>query len=437
MKKFILTVSVCLLGMSSFSSCNDSNEPSKPIENGEVDLSAYSNKVILDWNLTTMEALLGPAYPLPPVNTRVNSMVHLAMHDALNSVYSLYDTYVFNEGVPGADPIAAAASAAYEVLVVNFPDHKEMLDQKLSVSLAEVKNEEAKIAGIELGKKAAMAILELRENDEALQDPLGPVDTSDIPGVYQKVPPFDFIYAPFWKDMAPFSLERPEQFRNEPFPPLNSQQYADDFEEVKRIGQKDSPYRTEDESFLAKYWYEFSELGWNRIARIVASDKKLDLFSTGRLFALLNIAIADAYIAGWDGKFYYNHWRPFTAIRALDDGNDMTERDATWEAAEPTPPVQDYPSTHSAVGNAAASVLAYIFGDDTHFTMQSSTAVPVEQVRSFDSFSEAADENALSRILAGIHFRSACSAGQKLGDDVGAWVVSNSLKPVQKTADAQ
>ena len=146
--------------------------------------------------------------------------------------------------------------------------------------------------------------------------------------------------------------------------------------------------------------------------------------------ALVNMALADSYTAGWDSKFFYNHWRPYTAIRhAENDGNPQTAASADWEPLMPTPPVHDYPSTHSALGNAAATVLASLLGNETPFTMTSNTAQPSGSTRSFRSFHEAADENADSRVMAGIHFRFACEAGQTLGNKVGKWTVENHLRP--------
>jgi hypothetical protein len=430
MKSYLIIFTLCSLGL--LASCTEKLEL-MPLQetavNNEHKLKKYSNQVILDWNLVALEAMGGPTYPLPLVNSRINAMMHIAMHDALNNAMPVYETYAYEGKDPSADPIAAAASAAYEVLVVEFPDQQMMLQGRLAESLSEVKDNHRKKAGIALGKAAAGAILALRAKDGAYEDPIGTVAPSTTPGVYQMVPPFNFVYAEFWKDMQPFALDNPEQFRSKPYPALSSQQYALDFDEVKKIGQLNSPYRTADETFVAKFWYELSEMGWNKIARIVAEEQNLDLMATARLFALLDIATADAYIAGFNTRFYYNFWRPYTAIRAENDGNDLTERDATWLPAELTPPVPDYPSTHSALGNAAATVLAHILGDQISFTFLSTTAVPADQSRSFTSFSQAANENANSRVWAGIHFRSACNAGQTLGNEVGAWVIANKLKP--------
>jgi hypothetical protein len=159
----------------------------------------------------------------------------------------------------------------------------------------------------------------------------------------------------------------------------------------------------------------------------------LGLLETARLFALVDMALADAYVAGWDSKFHHNLWRPYTAIRnAHIDGNDETSEDQQWEPAMPTPPVQDYPSTHSALGNAAATVMAGMLGE-TPFSMTSPTAMPGNGARSFTGFRQAADENADSRVKAGIHFRFACDAGQEMGDKIGQWLLGNHLKPLKQS----
>ena len=142
------------------------------------------------------------------------------------------------------------------------------------------------------------------------------------------------------------------------------------------------------------------------------------------------MALADSYIAGWDSKFHYDFWRPYTAVRAAaTDGNDNTPEDASWEPLMNTPPVQDYPSTHSALGNAAATVLNKLVGSSVGFTMTSTSADPFNSTRSLTNFSQAALENADSRVFAGIHFRFSCEKGLELGQDIGDWILSNHLKP--------
>jgi hypothetical protein len=177
------------------------------------------------------------------------------------------------------------------------------------------------------------------------------------------------------------------------------------------------------------FWYEGSPTAWNRIARTVAGQRTLDLWDSARLFGLLNFAMADGFIAGFDAKYAYNFWRPVTAIRAGDtDDNPRTVADAGWTPFLDTPSSPDYPSTHSVLGAAAAEVLARFFGTDSiPFTTTSGAPFP-GFTRSYTSFSQAAQENADSRVYAGIHYRIATVDGLKMGRKVGRHVVRHSLR---------
>lgn len=393
-----------------------------------------SNQVILDWNLAALEAQGGVTYLHALFSSRADAMMHIAMHDALNAIIPVYEQYAYhNSSGDGADPVLAAAQAAYTVLGALYPAAQPTLDNLRQKYLAMTPDGAAEQKALMVGEAAGMAILTLRQNDGATQDPVGPMAVSDVPGVYNTVPPFTFVFGEFWKNMEPFSLESPDQFRSSPPPALTSMEYAKDFNEIKELGGTTSTIRTPDQSFYAAFWYEYVEIGWNRIARIVAVDQDLGLWSSARLFALMNMAITDSYTAGWDAKFYYNFWRPYTAIRAAAlDGNPRTAPDATWESFLPTPPVPDYPSTHSVGANAAATVLTMLTKGNMAFTTSSSTAVPMYATRSFRNFKQAADENADSRVVAGIHFRFATEAGQDLGDAIGKWTVRNYLEPIKK-----
>ena len=388
-----------------------------------------SNQVIIDWSLAALDAEGGVTYQHALLSSRTDAMMHIAMHDALNAIIPLYEQYAYHKQMAGADPILAAAQAAHTVLAGIYPDATSMLDNLLATYLSATPDGTAKQLAITVGTEAGNAILSLRQNDGAFQNPIGDAAVSTVPGVYNTVPPFTFVFGEFWKTMQPFSLESVSQFRSDPPPALTSMEYAKDLNDIKEVGGLTSTTRTADESFYALFWYEFVEIGWNRIARILTTEKEMPLLATARLFALMNMAIADSYIAGWDSKYLYNFWRPYTAIHEADmDGNDRTEEDDTWVSYLPTPPVPDYPSTHSTGGNAAATVLALLTKGNTSFTMASSSGVPAETTRTLKNVQAAADENARSRVIAGIHFSFACEAGQKMGDLVGKWTVKNHLE---------
>jgi hypothetical protein len=234
---------------------------------------------------------------------------------------------------------------------------------------------------------------------------------------------------PHWGQMTPFTMATASQFRLSGPPALTSADYARDYEEVKSLGGKNSAVRTAEQSEIARYWYEGSAQGWSRIARVIAAQSRLNQWESARLLALVNAAIADGFVAGFDTRYVYDFWRPVTAIRAADmDGNDATVADPVWESYLNTPPIPDYPSTHSVAGGAASAVLAYVFGGD-QFPFSMASGPPFAAItRSFRSFSRAAQENADSRVYAGIHFRSACRDGIKLGEQIGQQAAAQYLQ---------
>ena len=223
---------------------------------------------------------------------------------------------------------------------------------------------------------------------------------------------------------------------------MTGKRYTADFKEVKRLGGDDittPSARTAEQTEIALFWVESSPLQWNRIARTVAADTRLDLWENARLFGLLNMAMADGYIGSFDTKYHYNYWRPVTAIQtAATDGNPNTSADPTWTPLVPTPPIPDYDSGHSVQGGAASQVLKRFFGTNhIGFTTCSLTlpagstcddASPV--LRSYTSFSQAREENGVSRILVGFHFRKAVDEGIDHGRKIGNRAVNRFLRPV-------
>jgi len=408
----------------------------EPAEYGEelVDKTLYSNQVILDWSAHTENAMVvdsGNIDPLPA--TRLLAIVHVAMHDAINSIESNYDRYAyFSSRDSGAHPVAAAAAAAHRVLVRQFPAQAADLDAKLATSLAAVPDGSAETRGRNLGVTVGNFIFDSSANDGAAEAAAVPYTPGTGPGKYQFVPPFEgFINKPGWRFVRPWVMTSPSQFRSAAPPSLTSTTYRDHYNEVKLSGILNGSDRSVDETKYAKFWYENSDTTWNRITRTVVQSEGLFLFSTARLFALVNMAMADGFIGGWDSKFHYDFWRPFTAIRAgASDGNSQTSPDATWEPLLATPPVQEYPSTHSVLGKAAAEVLGRILGDYTSFSVTTSTAEqPMVETRTYSSFTQASDQNADSRVQAGVHFRFSTTAGKTMGDKIADRAVDNFLRP--------
>jgi hypothetical protein len=387
--------------------------------------------VVVDWSRIVFEAAMTDDGYASFKGPRHQAMMHIAMHDALNAVKPRFDQYAFFGRSHRANPIAAAAKAAHDVLVAVYPIQQATLDAELATWLATVPNGSGKSKALTLGAEAAAAIVALRQNDGTDVDLLSPNYTPGTqPGDYQFVPPYDFTLAEDFRYATPFGLKSPEQFRVPAPPALTSRTYASAYNEVKSVGAVNSTTRTTDQSNYANWWYELSEIGWPRVARVTATSEELKLRRAARMFALVNMAIYDSYVAGWDSKYHWDFWRPYTAIRAGDtDGNPSTVKDAIWQSYLETPPVQDYPSTHSALGAGAAEVLKRSFRtDQVPFSMESLTALPANPFRSFNTFTQAANENADSRVKAGIHFRFATEQGVVIGRNVGSYIFKHHLR---------
>jgi hypothetical protein len=415
---------------------------------------AAANEVV-QWNETTMKAI-GANGQNNVVSTRTLAMVQLAVHDALNAINRRYDAYYFEGPADAAaSPDAAVAAAAHTVLVgvignYGTPAQKidtlALVDQAYAASMARVTDAAARNKGVAVGRAAGAAILALRKDDGATRDvpytpAMGPGKWRPHPNPVPANPPianpemargYQPTANPGWVNVTPFTLLSASQFWLPGPPALTSETYARDYNEVKNVGGKVSAMRTADQTQIARFWFEGPGV-WNTIARTVASSRGLDARDTARVLALMNTAMADAYIAGWKIRYVYDSWRPVTAIREGDnDGNDATVGDPSWESHQNTPAVSDYPSTQSTFSSAAAVVLSSTLGgDQASFTVTSGK--PFEGItRSFTSFSQAARESADSRVYAGIHFRSACEDGVALGRKVGERVAKLYLLPAKK-----
>lgn len=408
---------------------------------------------VFEWNETAFAVTVAGGQN-PILVSRSLAMVQLAVHDALNAIDRRYEPYLYEgRAEAGAAPAAAIAAASREVLagvVPSFGSEAQrekalaMLDRAYAVALEQIPHGPTKEAGLAVGQMAAQALLTARQADGALATPAYTPGTA--PGQWQPhpnpVPPNPPVAIPAmaagnlpavlpqWALVTPFTMITPWQFRLPGPPALQSEQYARDYDEVKQLGGQHSTQRTATQAEIAQYWYESSPAGWSRIARVVGTQRGLDRWDNARLLALINTVIADGYISGADTRYFYNFWRPITAIRAGDtDANDATVADPTWETFLNTPPLPDYPSTHSVAGGAASAVLARVFGtDQVAFTMTSGPPF-ADITRSFTSFSQAAQENADSRVYAGIHFRTACQDGIKLGEQIGRRAFAHYLPP--------
>jgi hypothetical protein len=383
--------------------------------------------LVVSWNQTINDIGFAEVFSFPKA-IRAHVMMHIAMHDALNAVIPLYRQYAYHSHEPGAHPIAAAAQAAHGVGVSQYPDQQAKLDAELARWLSAIPETPHKARGIAVGRRSAAAILALRVNDG--WDYQGTYTFSNEPGAYQTTPPWNgFVLQPGFRYARPFGLRSPDQFRPDPPPRLDTAQYAAAFNEVKDFGRVNSVIRTPEQTLYAVWWMEFAETSVNRLARQLATQRRLHLWQAARMFSLINMGLYDGYVAVWDSKYEYNHWRPYTAMReAAADGNPATVPDPTWEPLRTTPPFPDYVSAHATGTKATMEILARTFGDNTPFTMATTTAPPQMPTRSFRSFSAAAAECADSRVRLGWHFRYATDAGVALGRAVADRLDKNHLE---------
>jgi hypothetical protein len=423
--------------------------------------SAADGDAVLKWSENAGKAATAACMaPLdnPLHESRMYAMMHIAVHDALNAIERRSRPYAFDaHASSGTSPDAAVAAAARTVLVTLIgqlplelnPQVQACIDAgrasveaDYAAALALIPNGSAKTDGIRLGEAAAEAILDLRADDGAVGPFLNfdcPEDTD--PGEFQCLPGTPFIPFEVWENVTPFVLKHSSQFRPGPPYRVTSKKYAADFNEVKSLGGDGiitPSRRTADQTEIALYWWESSPLKWNRIARTVSVQQGLDLWENARLFGLLNVALADGYIAMKHTKNHYNYWRPITAIRDGDeDLNPGTTGDSTWTPLRGTPPDQDYASGHSIEGGAGAEVLKHFFGTDRITFQDCSMTLPTGKcgaaspvLRTFSTFTQAADENALSRILIGFHFRKSVTEGTAYGRKIGMRAVNLNFRPV-------
>jgi hypothetical protein len=383
---------------------------------------------VTDWHEHLLDAL-GTAGVNPVVSTRDAALVSAAVFDAVNGVQRRYTPIRVPAAAPrGASQRAAAVQAAYAILLARFPAQADDLGAKRAASLDGIGDGGGASVqrGLEWGQEVAQAILAWRSTD-GFTPPPPPFFGGLEEGRWRPTPPaFAPGAAPQFATMNPWGILSPDQFRPAGPPALGSPQYLLELEETRQMGSADSPLRTADQTAACLFANGTSGTYlWNRAALDLLADEgggeegSGHLPQNARLFARLNLAIADGIIACWDAKYHYQFWRPVTAIRL---------EDPAWTPLVATPAHPEYTSGHSSINGAAATVLADYFGEETPFLL-SSQAAPV-QVRFYPNFTAAVDEFADARVFAGIHFRTACEDGAATSRDVANYILDNRMRRV-------
>lgn len=394
-------------------------------------LTVGANQVTY-WNAVLLDIIRVEKTP-PPLAARNLAVLHIALFDALNALSPRYRSYAYDfdpDGGTGGAKLetAVAASAARRALAYLYPTHATQLDALYAPLLAALPDGSAKDASVALGEAAAGAIFELRRRDDGTV--MEPVPAAG-PLVWVPTPPAYLPgLLPGWGKVTPFAMTSGSQFRQAGPPAVGSAAYGQAFSEVRALGAATSVTRSPDQTAIASFWSDGAGTvtppgHWNQIAATVAISRGLSLLETARLFALVNVALADAGIAAWDMKYTFWAWRPHTAItRADTTGNLAAPADPAWTSLLVTPNFPEYVSGHSTFSAAAARVLANFFGNDAVPFQTVSDGLP-GVARSFPSFSAAAAEAGKSRIYGGIHFDYANRDGQAAGTAIGDWVTSH------------
>jgi len=387
-----------------------------------VDASADA---ITDWNLKAgefvAEAKLGP----PPAN-RVMAMVQTAVYEAVNAITKRYPTTRLpHEARHGASVDAAVAAANHATLTKLVPSQQASIDAAYQAALATIADGPAKTAGIDVGHKAAAAILALRADDAvAAAETYRPHATA---GVYV---PTAIPAATQWPQRKPWLMTSAAQFRPGPPPALTSESWARDYNEIKALGGKSSARRSAEQTEIARFWEYSLPPIYHAVVRSVANMPGREATRNARLFAAVTQAQDDAMIAVFDAKYHYNFWRPLTAIRSGDiDGNDATERDASWTPFIDAPMHPEYPSAHSILAGAVGAVLQAEIGAGSMPALTTTSPTAKGAARRWTKVDDFVQEVVNARVYQGVHYRVSTEVGAAMGKRIGELAAAKVLWP--------
>jgi len=389
---------------------------------------------VLDWNVIAVNTAVANGQN-PFAQARSAAIVQLAVFESVNAITGEYHPYLGTiVAPPDASPDAAAIQAAYRVLSTYFPASASTLDAERANSLASIPDGQAKTDGIATGEAAALAMIALRANDGS-SPPQFKIPGPPVPGEWQATPSCPIVngiavgIAFQWQNVTPFGIPSASEFLLDPPPALASREYAKAYNEVMTVGSIDSTERPQDRANVALFYAASSPTQvFNQAIQQVAQERRRSLSENARALALINMAMNDSLVASFLNKYYYNFWRPETAIHAGDtDGNPNTPGDPSWAPFIVTPCFPSYPSNHGSAANGAAEILKRIYGEGGHFITLSNPAVP-NIVLQYTTFKQITDDISDARVYGGIHFRTDQIAGERLGKAIGKAVYKHNLR---------
>jgi|SRR5215813_2791812 len=400
--------------------------------------NARAQDPISAWNEVAERAVKTAGAP-PPVAALDFAIVHLAIYDAVESIDRRYAPYhVFVPDASGSLR-AAAAKAGHDALLGLFPGQVVSLEAAYKEFMT-TNGIDLDDPGVSVGAQAAADILALRSNDGRFppnQVPfLGSTEIGQwrpTPSLLPGLPPsFAPGLAPWIAAVKPFTLRSNSQFRVDPPPDLTSETWSSDYNEVKTMGSLTSAARTPEQTEIGYFWADSGPVLWQNALRYIAYTYLNDAGDSARMYALAEAALADAQIACWESKYFYNFWRPITAIRVGNqDDNSETEVDPDWQPLINTPNFPEYPSGHASTSGAVSRVLRLFFGtDELNFQMTTTNPNALQKTRYFTRFSQAENEVVNARVYVGIHYRNTDRVSRAQGLRVANWVFKNYFRPI-------
>lgn len=376
--------------------------------------------VVTDWNQKACDIVVA-AKLTPPAATRTLAIVQTAVYEAVNGITKRYprgQVKLESSARPSVD--AAVAAANRVTLTKLLPSQQAAIDSAYQAVVAAIADGPAKTEGIAVGEKAAAAILALRADE--LMDKADSYRPYTVAGVYV---PTAVPIASLWPERTPWLMKKADQFRPGPPPALTSEMWARDFNEIKEVGGKNSTRRTSEQTAIARFWEATQPPIYQGLVRSAANGPGREVTQNARLFAAASQALDDAFIAVFDAKYHYNFWRPITAIRNGDiDGNDATERDASWTPFIDTPMHPEYPCAHCILSGTVGTVLQAEFGAGPPPTWTTTSATANGAARSWAKLDDFMQEVANARIYDGVHFRNSTEVGTAMGKKIGALAVA-------------
>jgi hypothetical protein len=391
--------------------------------------------VIRDWDATMVATIVTDAGKGNAEGIFWYGFVQAAVYNAVEGITHRYELYKWDvRGPRAASPEAAAAAAAHRILMYYFPASAVRLDTAYAASLARIPGGTAKSQGIRYGERAAAHIIDLRAND-GRNAPI----TLDVPlaaGVWRPTPPANLpMLVPWLSQVTPFTLDSPDQFRPGPPPGLTSPTYTAEFNEVKAFGAKTGSSRSALQTETALFVSDIAIGPLQAALRDLALRRGMDISDSARLFAAADISGSDSAIAAWDAKFHYHWWRPITAIRlAADDGNDLTDADATWAPLITTPPYPDWPSGLNNLFGSVSTAVTRVLGDgtiDLNITSVAAGTPGSPLTRHYTTATQVLTDTINARVWSGIHFRTADVVAAQMGTEVGNWAMDHYFQPTQ------